>query len=92
MKLAAGVVANIFASSQADNDSSLVLKANQRRRNMTLLDNGWTDEQSQGLLRSLNLDGGTPKWKREHLQRLPSWCSVQEKDPTSLDGQLDGRY
>jgi hypothetical protein len=28
---------------------------------MTLLDNGWTDEQTQGLLHSLNLDGGTPK-------------------------------
>ena len=26
---------------------------------MTLLDNGWTDEQAQGLLQSLNLDGGT---------------------------------
>ena len=56
---------------------------------MTLLDNGWTDEQAQGLLHSLNLDGGTPKWKREHLQRLRSWCSAHEKDPTSLDGQLE---
>ena len=56
---------------------------------MTLLDTGWTDEQTQGLLHSLNLDGGTPKWKREHLQRLRSWCSAHEKDPTSLDGQLE---
>ena len=56
---------------------------------MTLLDNGWTDEQTQGLLHSLNLDGGTPKWKREHLQRLRSWCSAHEKDPASLDGQLE---
>lgn len=56
---------------------------------MTLLDNGWTDEQTQGLLHSLNLDGGTPKWKREHLQRFRSWCSAQEKDPTSLDGQVE---
>jgi hypothetical protein len=56
---------------------------------MTLLDNGWTEEQTQGLLHSLKLDGGTPKWKREHLQRLRSWCSAHEKDPTSLDGQLE---
>jgi hypothetical protein len=56
---------------------------------MALLDNGWADEQTQGLLHSLNLDGGTPKWKREHLQRLRSWCSAHEKDPTSLDGQLE---
>ena len=44
---------------------------------MALLDNGWTDEQAQGLLHSLNLDGGTPKWKREHLQRLRSWWSMR---------------
>ena len=56
---------------------------------MTLLDNGWTDEQAQGLLHSLNLDGGTPKWKRDHLQRLRSWCSAHEKDSASLDGQLE---
>ena len=56
---------------------------------MTLLDNGWTEEQAQGLLQSLNLDGGTPKWKREHLQRLRSWCSAHEKDSTTVDGQLE---
>ena len=56
---------------------------------MTLLDTGWTDEQTQGLLHSLNLHGGTPKWKREHLQRLRSWCSAHEKDSASLDGQLE---
>ena len=56
---------------------------------MTLLDNGWTEEQAQGLLQSLNLDGGTPKWKREHLQRLRSWCSAHEKDSTAVDGQLE---
>jgi hypothetical protein len=56
---------------------------------MTLLDDGWTEEQAQGLLQSLNLDGGTPKWKWEHLQRLRSWCSTHEKDSTTVDGQLE---
>ena len=56
---------------------------------MTLLDNGWTEEQAHGLLQSLNLDGGTPKWKREHLQRLRSWCSAHKKDSTIVDGQLE---
>ena len=56
---------------------------------MTLLDNGWTEEQAHGLLQSLNLDGGTPKWKREHLQRLRSWCSAHKKDSTTVDGQLE---
>ena len=55
---------------------------------MTLLDNGWTEEQAHGLLQSLNLDGGTPKWKREHLQRLRSWCSAHKKDSTTVDGHL----
>jgi hypothetical protein len=56
---------------------------------VALLDDGWTDEQAQGLLHSLNLDGGTPKWKREHLQKLRSWCSAHEKDSTTFDGQLE---
>jgi len=56
---------------------------------MTLLDNGWTEEQAQGLLDSLNLYGGTPKWKWEHLQRLRSWCSAHEKDSATVDGQLE---
>ena len=55
---------------------------------MTLLDS-WTEEQAQGLLDSLNLDGGTPKWKWEHLQRLRSWCSAHEKDSATFDGQLE---
>jgi hypothetical protein len=61
----------------------------QRRWKVALVDNDWTDEQAQGLLCGLNLDGGTPKWKREHLQKLRSWCSAHEKDSTTLDGQLE---
>jgi hypothetical protein len=30
---------------------------------MTLLDQDWTEEQAQGLLDGLKLDGGAPKWK-----------------------------
>jgi hypothetical protein len=54
-----------------------------------LPDYGWTEEQAQGLFESLNLDGGTPKWKWEHLQRLRSWCSAHGKDPATVDGQLE---
>ena len=57
--------------------------------NMPLRDSGWMAEQAQGLFESLNLDGGTPKWKREHLQRLRSWCSAHGKDPATVDGQLE---
>jgi hypothetical protein len=56
---------------------------------MPLRDSGWMAEQAQGLFESLNLDGGTPKWKREHLQRLRSWCSAHGKDPATVDGQLE---
>ena len=56
---------------------------------MPLRDNGWMAEQAQGLFESLNLDGGTPKWKREHLQRLRSWCSAHGKDSATVDGQLE---
>jgi hypothetical protein len=52
-------------------------------------DNGWTEEQARGLFERLNLDGGTPNWKREHLQRLRSWCWAHGKDPTTVDGQLE---
>jgi hypothetical protein len=82
-------------SGEADNDSSLVLKANRRRRkyarggNMPLPDNGWTEQQAQGLFESLNLDGGTPEWKWEHLHRLRLWCSAHGKDSATIDGQLE---
>jgi hypothetical protein len=56
---------------------------------MSLPDYGWTEEQAQGLFERLNLDGGTPNWKREHLQRLRSWCSAHGKDPATVDGQLE---
>ena len=56
---------------------------------MSLPDYGWTEEQAQGLFERLNLDGGTPNWKREHLQRLRSWCSAHGKDPATADGQLE---
>jgi hypothetical protein len=56
---------------------------------MPLPDNGWTEKQAQALFERLNLDGGTPKWKREHLHRLRSWCSARGKDSATIDGQLE---
>lgn len=56
---------------------------------MTLLDNGWTEEQAQGLLDSLLLVGGPPNWKPEHLQRIRDWCAAHKKDHTSMEGQLE---
>jgi hypothetical protein len=56
---------------------------------MTLFDQDWTEEQAQGLLESLSLDGGTPKWKLEHLRRLRDWCSAHGKDSATIDGQLE---
>lgn len=56
---------------------------------MPLPDYGWTEEQAQGLFERLNLDGGPPNWKREHLQRLRSWCSAHGKHPATVDGQLE---
>jgi len=40
---------------------------------MALLDDGWTEEQAQGLLDGLELSGSSPEWKPEHLQRLYDW-------------------
>jgi hypothetical protein len=56
---------------------------------MALRDTGWMAEQAQGLFESLSLEGGTPKWKREHLQRLRTWCSAHGKDSATVDGQLE---
>ena len=56
---------------------------------MTILDNGWTEDQARGLLDSLMLNGSTPHWKLEHLQRLHDWCSSHEKDSTSIEAQLE---
>ena len=58
-------------------------------REMTLLDTGWTQEQAQGLLDSLKLNGGMPKWKPEHLQRLRDWSSTRQKDASTIEAQLE---
>lgn len=56
---------------------------------MTLLDQDWTEQQAQALLDSLDLDGGTPKWKLEHLKRLRDWWSSRGFDAATIDGQLE---
>ena len=56
---------------------------------MTLLDQDWTEAQAQALLDGLALDGGTPKWKLEHLKRLRDWCSAHGMDAATIDGQLE---
>ena len=56
---------------------------------MGLLDDGWTEEQAKGLLDCLGLKGGVPDWKPEQLQKLRDWCSAQEKDPYTIEGQLE---
>jgi hypothetical protein len=56
---------------------------------MTLLDQDWTEEQARALLDSLTLDGGTPKWKLEHLKRPRDWCSAHGFDAATIDGQLE---
>lgn len=48
----------------------------------------WKDDQALALLDSLNLTGGRPKWKQEHIERLHDWCSAHEKKPNTLEGQL----
>lgn len=56
---------------------------------MGLLDDGWTEEQAKGLLDLLGLKGGVPDWKPEHLQKLREWCSAHERDPNTIEGQLE---
>jgi hypothetical protein len=56
---------------------------------MTLLDNGWTEEQAKGLLDSLKVVGAIPNRKPEHLQGLYDWCSAHQKDHKTIDGQLE---
>jgi hypothetical protein len=56
---------------------------------MTLLDQDWTEVQAQGLVDALNLMGGTPNWKPEHLRKLQDWCSAHNMDPATVDGQLE---
>ena len=54
---------------------------------MTLLDNGWTEEQAKGLL-SLKLVRAIPNWKPD-LQGLYDWCSAHQRDHKTIDGQLE---
>jgi Phage tail lysozyme len=56
---------------------------------MVSIDQDWTEEQAQGLLESLNLEEGPPKWKPEHFWRLLEWCSAYGKDWATVDAQLD---
>lgn len=56
---------------------------------MTLLDNGWTEEQAKGLLDSLALRGGVPDWAPKYLQKLKDWCSRHDRDWSRIDSQLD---
>ena len=48
----------------------------------------WSDDQALALLDSLKLEGGRPKWKQEHIDRLHDWASAHEKKPNTIDGQL----
>jgi hypothetical protein len=49
----------------------------------------WTQEQAQGLLDSLKLNGGMPEWKPEHLQRLRDLSSTRQKDASTIEAQLE---
>jgi len=68
---------------------STALTRNKIERAVAVFDYGWTEEQAKGLLDSLNLTGGEPNWKPEHLQKLREWCSVHDKDCETVEGQLD---
>jgi hypothetical protein len=56
---------------------------------MAFLDDGWTEEQAQGLLDSLKLSGAVPNWKHEHLQRLYDWCRANAKNYKAIEGHLE---
>lgn len=56
---------------------------------MTLLDQGWTEEQAKGLLDCLKLVGGTPDWKSQHLQKLRDWCLAHQKNHSTIESQLE---
>jgi hypothetical protein len=56
---------------------------------MTVYDNDWTEEQAQAVFEALKLVGGIPNWKPEQLQKLRAWCLAREKDPATIDGQLE---
>jgi tail lysozyme len=56
---------------------------------MRLTDDGWTEEQTVGLLDRLNLGGGIPEWAPNYLQKLRNWCADHRKDWTTIDAQLE---
>src|SRR4029453_4022071 len=58
-------------------------------RAVAVFDYGWTEEQAKGLLDSLNLTGGEPDWKPEHLQNLPEWGGAHDMDYKTREGQLE---
>jgi hypothetical protein len=53
------------------------------------LEEGWTEEQAQGLLDGLGLVGAVPNWKSEHLLRLYQWCASHGADHKTIEGQLE---
>lgn len=55
----------------------------------TDLEDGWTEEQAQGLLDGLGLLGAVPNWKAEHLKRLYRWCTDHRVDHKTIEGQLE---
>jgi hypothetical protein len=69
--------------------SNALERDDESRDSMTLLDEGWTEEQAIGLLDQLKLLGAVPNWKPKHLQRLYDWCSAHEKNHKTIDGQLE---
>jgi hypothetical protein len=56
---------------------------------MELLDQGWTEEQAQGLLDALEVSHSVPNWKPAYLQTLYDWCGQRRKNPKTIEAQLD---
>jgi len=53
---------------------------------------GWTDEQAKGIAQCLSLDSeplNICDWDQDRWGRLHDWCSVNMREPTSLESQLD---
>jgi hypothetical protein len=70
-----------FVERAKDADGSELLRAD--------LEDGWSEEQAQGLLDGLNLVGAVPNWKAEHLKRLYHWCTDHQMDHKTIEGQLE---
>src|SRR5262245_44734746 len=56
---------------------------------MAMLDQGWTEEQAQGLLDALEVSHSVPNWKPAYLQTLYDWCGQRRKNPKTIEAQLD---